>query len=95
MSRDDISTPQGLRLFVGLSAIIQVAVTAGQNAIILKGLSFSNLEIGGASLTWGQGYPFSVGEILSWNSAANFYLAASGSTATVAIFKGRSSGFEE
>lgn len=95
MSRDDVSTPLGQRFFVGLSSIIQINATAGQNCLIIKGITFTTLEIGGATLTWGIGYPFAAGEALSFNSDGTVYLAATGSTAQVAVFIGRSEGFNQ
>lgn len=93
--RDDISTPIGQIFAVGLSSIIQIDPSPGQNSIVIKGVTFSSLEIGGATLSWGIGYPFSIGEALSFNGMGAFYLAASGQTALVAIFRGRSTGYEE
>jgi len=94
-NRDDVYTPFASRITVGLSSILQITPIAGQNCLVLKGISISTLEIGGASLTWGQGYPLSSGEALSWNGSGSFYLAASGATATVALFRGRSQGFDQ
>ena len=92
--RDEISTPIGQRFFVGLSSIIQITGKPGQNCVIVKGISFTTLEIGGATLSWGIGYPFAAGEALSFNGMGSFYLAATGSTAVVALFIGRSTGYE-
>lgn len=93
--RDDITTPLGQRFFVGLSSIIEIAATAGQNCVCIKGITISSLEIGGFTLSWGIGYPLSGGEALNFNGMGSFYLAASGATATVAIFRGRSTGFNQ
>ena len=93
--RDDVSTPIGQRFFIGLSSIIQIEPSPGQNCIVVKGVTFSTLEIGGATLSWGIGYPFAAGEALSFNGMGSFYLAATGSTAIVAIFRGRSTGYDE
>jgi hypothetical protein len=94
-NREDISTPIGRRVFVGLSSIIQITPFNGQNALIVKGISFTTLEIGSATLSWGIGYPITAGEILSFNSQGSIYLAAAGSTATIAFLVGRSEGFDQ
>jgi len=95
MSRDDVSTPVTQRYYVGLSAILQIDPVEGQNCLSIKGISFTTLEVGGATLSWGIGWPMAQGEVLSYNGMAPFYLCATGSTAYVAIFRGRSTGFEE
>ena len=94
--RDDISTPVGQIYHVGLSTILQVDPVEGQNGLMIKGITFGNLWIGGATLSWGIGYPYTVGsETIFYNGMAPFYLCASGMTAIVGIFRGRSTGFEE
>lgn len=93
--RDDVSTPLGQRFFIGLSSIIQINATPGQNVLVIKGITFSTLEIGGVTLTWGIGYPFTAGEALSFNSDGTIYLAATGMTAQIALFRGRSDGFNQ
>ncbi len=95
MAREDISTPLGQRYHIGLSSIIQINATPGQNAITLKGISCTVLEIGSATLSWGIGFPLYLGEALSFNSNGSIFLCAAGSTATVALFVGRSDGFNE
>lgn len=92
--RDELFGFDGLRLNVGLSQIIGVTVVAGQAAAILKYFSGGSLEVGGASLTWGAGYLLDTKEVMSFQTSGTFYLAATGSTVTCMMFKGKTSGFE-
>lgn len=94
MEYDRVYGLQGLRIFVGLSQIIGVTVAAGQNAAIVKYFSGGSLEIGGSTLTWGQGYLLDTKEIVSIQSTGTFYLAATGSTVTCMVLKGKTSGFD-
>lgn len=93
--RDDIFTPVGERVFVGLSSVIQVTPLPGQNGVVIKGITLTTLEIGSATLSWGNGYPIAAGEALSFNGCGSFYLVATGVTASVALFRGRSEGFDQ
>ena len=86
--RDDVIALDGFRLSVGLSTIVGVTVTANQNAMIFKRFSGGTLEVGGASLTWGQGYIVGTNEIINVNSTGTFYLAATGATVTVMFLRG-------
>lgn len=93
-ARDDVYGFQGLRVVVDLSQIVGVTISAYQNASIIKYYSGGSLEIGGASLTWGQGYLFSGGEALSIQSSGTYYLVATGATVIAMVLKGKTSGFE-
>jgi len=93
LHRDDVESLVGTRLTVGLSQIIGITVLAGQNSIIVKYYSGGSLEVGGVSLTWGSGYLLDTKEVVNIQSSGTFYLAATGSTVTCMILKGRSSGF--
>lgn len=92
--RDELFGFEGKRITVGLSQIVGVTVSAGQAAAIIKYFSGGSLEIGGASLTWGQGYLMDTKEVVSFQSSGTFYLAATGSTVTCMMFRGKTSGFE-
>ena len=81
-------------MYVGLSSIISVPVQAGQNAATIKFISGTTFLVGGATLTWGQGYPMATGEIINANFSGNIYFAASGSTAVLGLLLGRSEGLE-
>lgn len=63
-------------------------------ATSVKWYTGGSLEIGGATLTWGQGWLIQSGEVVNWNNAGSFYLAASGATATCMILEGFSPGNE-
>lgn len=82
MARDDVYSLQNIRLSVGLSTIIGISTLPYSNAVVIQQVSGSTLEIGGASLTWGQGFIYP-GTPISFNCAGSFYLAATGSTAIV------------
>lgn len=87
-SQDEVFDLNAIRLNIGLSAIIGITIVANQTAIAIKSFSGGSCEIGGASLTWGQGWLLQ--ETISLAGRGTFYLAASGSTATVMILKGLS-----
>jgi hypothetical protein len=78
---------------VGLSTLIGVSAMSGQNAILIKYASGGSLEIGGittyagSTFTWGGGYLFSSGEVLSINTGGNIYLKATGATALAYIIR--------
>jgi hypothetical protein len=91
---DDVHSGLGQRFFVGLSTIFGVTVAPGQVGAIYKYFSGGTLEIGGATLTWGNGYVFAVGEAISMDSAGTFYFASTGSTSTLMVLRGRSAGIE-
>ena len=93
MHRDDVESLVGTRLTIGLSTIVGITVLPGQNAVIVKYFSGGSLEIGGSSLTWGAGYLLDTKEVVNVQSSGTFYLAATGSTVTCMLLKGRSSGF--
>lgn len=91
MSREDILALSGTRMSIGLSSIIGVTIGQFQNGIMVKLITGGTLEIGGASLLWGQGWPFTASsETIGFNGSGTFYLCASGATCTVALLKGLS-----
>lgn len=92
---DDIHSHVGERHVIGLSQIVGVTVLPGQVSTLFKYFSGGSLEIGGASLTWGSGYLMAVGEALSIDNAATFYLAATGATTIAYSLRGRSAGLNE
>ena len=92
--RDELFGFEGKRIEIGLSSIIGVTVVAGQAAAILKYFSGGSLEIGGLSLTWGQGYIMDTKEVVSFQTSGTFFLAATGATVTCMMFRGKTSGFE-
>lgn len=87
-SQDEIFDLNAVRLTVGLSTIVGVTVLATQTAIAVKYFSGGSCEIGGASLTWGQGWLLQ--ETVCMSGRGTFYLAAQGSPAVVMILKGLS-----
>lgn len=88
----DIFSFVGQPLHVGTAARTGVTVTAGLNSILIKYSTGGSLEIGGVSLTAGNGYLFTVGEVLSFDIRGTFYMIATGSTATCFLLKGQSEG---
>lgn len=90
-NRNDIYAVDGYLVTVGLSQVLGITITGGVNSSIIKHFAGGTLEIGGSTLTWGQGYPFSVGEAISFNRSCTVYLAATGATVTVAVLDGKSS----
>lgn len=93
-SRDDVFSLQGSIQAIGLSAIVEIPVQAFQNATVFKFISGSTLLIGGATLTWGVGYPMGIGETVSVDLSGSIFFAASGATATIGILRCRSAGAE-
>lgn len=91
---DDIYSGFGQRIAVGLSTIVGVTVVAGQVGSIFKYFSGGTLEIGGATLLWGNGYVFAVGEAIQMDNAGTFYFAATGATVVMMSLRGRSAGIE-
>ena len=95
MALEDLS--KGLlaqRVNIGLSSIIGVTVSAGQLGCIFQFISGGSLEIGGATLTWGNGFIVAPGSALNLNQSSTFYLAASGATAVCQVLKSLSQGNE-
>lgn len=87
-SQDEIFDLNAVRINVGLSSIIGITIIANQAAIAVKYFSGGSCEIGGASLTWGQGWLLQ--ETVCMAGRGTFYLAAAGSTAVVMVLKGLS-----
>lgn len=83
----DIYGVQGLRVAVGLSTIVSVPGIVYQCAMLIKNMGGGTLEIGGATLTWGNGYRMGDKEAIGWDSRATFYLASSGATCVLDIFR--------
>lgn len=78
----------GFRLAVGLSSVFGLTGLPGQIGIKVQYLSGGTLEIGGASLTWGQGaiMPTLVApEVIQ--TAGTIYLVASGATTIVTGYR--------
>lgn len=94
MARADVYSLIGERIVVGLSQIIEVTVEARQNAVSFYRYSGGSLLIGGATLTWDNGYIAQNNQIINVSSSGNFYLAAVGSTVTVMMLRGRTDGAE-
>ena len=84
----------GQAVNVGLSAVLGVTVVSGQLGCIFKFVTGGSLVLGGATLTWTNGYLVSPGEALNMNVSSTFYLAASGATAQCFILKSLSQGNE-
>lgn len=70
---------------IGLSTITGITGLPGQLAMSFRVLSGGTLEIGGASLTWGQGCVLSnsAAVVYPFNVSGTFYVAATGSTVLV------------
>lgn len=71
---------------VGLSTVIGISYMPGQCALQIKHRSGGSLMLGGqvnfagATFNWTNGYLFSVGEALSFDTGGNVYLRAVGAT---------------
>lgn len=95
MSREtDLQSLVGAQIIIGTSAIVGVTVTPGQLGGILKYSSGGTLWVGGASLTWGNGYLVTTNEALSLDVVGTYYLAAAGATVVAYSLRGRSGGFD-
>lgn len=93
MSREvDIHDLAAGPVYVGMSSILGISTIAGMLATVIKYGSGGSLEIGGTDLTWGNGYLYTVGEALTFDSAGTIYLAATGATVTAYVIKGKSAG---
>lgn len=88
---DDIYGVEGKRIDIGLSAIVGITAIPYQSAVNIKMQSGGTLTVGGATLSWGIGYLMDAGETVFWNGRASFYMAATGSTCTVYLFRGGTS----
>jgi hypothetical protein len=94
-SSDSIFNIQSGRLAVGLSGIFGLSLVPGQQQVIVSYVSGSSLcEIGGASLTWGQGYiiPLIANSPLVINTTGTVYFATAGATTVIQYIKGVSAG---
>lgn len=89
---DDIFNFRGEKVVIGASQILGVTLLAGQKWGTLKYASGGSLEIGGPSLTFGQGYLVSASEALSFPMTNTFYLAASGATVVSFLLRGLTNG---
>lgn len=94
MARIDVDSLVGRQISVGLSQIIGVTVSAGQNSVSFYRFSGGSLLVGGLTLNWTNGYIMQSNQIVNVQSAGTFYLAAVGSTVTVMLLFGRTAGFE-
>lgn len=92
--RSEVDSLVGRQITVGLSQIVGITVMAGQNSVSFYKFSGGSLLVGGATLTWSNGYIMQNNQIVNVQSAGTFYLAAVGSTVTVMMLFGRTSGFE-
>lgn len=92
---EDIKALQSRIVAVGLSSIIGITVIPGQIVANLKQFSGGSMVIGGATLSWTNGYQLSTGEILNLDCSGTFFLAATGATAIAHLLLGKSSGFED
>ena len=95
MSRDDIFTPIGERITIGLSAIVGITAVPGQNFVAFYKFAGGSCEIVSPTLIWGQGYMMGEGERSTFNGSGTFYIAATGATVTLCVFRGRSQGFNQ
>ena len=87
----DVFGLQARTVAVGLSQIIGVTISANVNSALIQTISGGSfMEVGGASLTWGQGFRY-VGIPIAFNCTGTFYLCSSGSTAVANILFGLSS----
>lgn len=84
----------GEKIAVGLSSIQGVTLLPGQVSSYLKFSSGGTLWMGGATLTWGNGYHVAAAETVPFNLGGTFYLAAAGATVVVYLLRGRSAGYE-
>lgn len=91
MFNDDIQSLVARRYTLGTSTILGITAIAGQNSVLLRQISGGTLEIGGASLFYGQGYLLDSSKEYSWPSIGTFYLCSSGATSIVSVLHGRSS----
>lgn len=92
---DDIFSLVGQKHTIGLSSIVGISVIPGVVSVLVQYGTGGSLEIGGATLTWGQGFLFKVDQGISLDNAGTFYLAATGATVTAYTLRGRSAGIPD
>lgn len=93
----DVYGTLGSQVTINPGDVAEVLALSGQLAVNIKMISGTTLEIGGPTgatgQTFGLMYPIASTEVVSMNMSGKFYLWASGTTAVVAILKGRSQGY--
>jgi len=93
MSSNRVGLAEGMSAFqmdVGLSSIVEIPAIAGQVGLAIRRVAGGTMEIGGQSLTWGQGQVVSITEVSTGNIipvTGPIYVAASGATLTISGFK--------
>jgi hypothetical protein len=101
MTQDELNTLGGTQIAVGLSQVIRIQSSAFQHSNTLKIFSGGSLEIVAPQLSgtstaagnaWGKGYMLGSAEAVTWDGAAAFYLAATGSTVVAHMLVGYTQG---
>lgn len=92
MSSGDIFNFIGAKYYVPTASALGFTVIAGMNSVVIKFGAGSSLSFGGETLSTGNGYLMTLGEVLCFDTRGTFYLQATGSTATVYIITGKADG---
>jgi len=105
MTQNEVTVYGATLFYVGLSQVIKVPAGdhvidgtlkiqsgGGTLEIVNPVYSGSSTQAGLTAPAWGNGYPVSASEILSFYGPAIFYLAATGATMQVAMTVGRTAG---
>lgn len=81
------------QVVVGASSVVEVNATSYQQGGILKKLTSVTLAVtDGLSFGVATGYPIADSEVIQFYGPARFYLAAAGSTCTIAVMRAYSDG---
>ena len=98
MSADSTSTSiVGSVVTVGASGVpVGISVIPGGNSVILQYLSGNTLWIGGATLTFGNGFLWDVSQIkaISFEDYSGSIFLSAGVTSQISVIIARRAGFE-
>lgn len=101
MQQNDLYAMGSTRINIGLSQVIRVVPSAFQYAEQFRIVAGGSLEVvqpqfsgssSAAGNAWGTGYLVGASEIIQVRGPAAFYLAATGSTVTIHLLMGYTSG---
>ena len=93
-TRDEVFSLVAERVTLAPNTLRGITVVPGLNSIVVKYGAGGTLEIGGSSLTVGNGYVIGSGEAVNIQVSNTFYLICSGVTTTAFLLRGRSEGFD-
>lgn len=88
MARDRLGDGLSAEMFtVGLSQIFGITQVPGQLEMYIRRVDGGSCEIGGPSLTWGNGFLLQPNVPFSITNAGPTYVAATSATTTISILR--------